>query len=737
MALGTVSSSDSRVYLSTLSGDIYTWDMSNNQFSYQVSTGVQLTDIAIAPDGRLYGISFTGLYQIDPNTGQTVYIGALTSPTQIYAGVYSLTGANGFDIAPDGTARVSSNNNVVVVEVDLNTGQISNPWGPSLGYRYSAGDIWFTDDTTYAVSTTSSSIEYIAQGATTEFSVQSDFVLASDIFALFQAPASSTVVAPGTMVGITASNDTPYNVSSGNFAGLGPGITSFNIPWFEEISGAALHRGATGGGGGAGPSTGFSPVQGSGFELMDAAMLAHASYALGGTNAENVLLGNVSNPAAYTSYGQLADPNFNFTPLDLATTDDRGVFKQINAGAILMTKGNDLYVAFTGTNDPFFDLGSDAPSLANKFIEGAKGFVSTAPAVGLATGFNPSAVAASFFLNVGWQFVSADRHHWIHRDQHWDLFENLYDDIIQHVDTANIQNIYATGHSLGAGMVPFFINDLDGEKFDHTVGVQAINFATPGNSMVWDADVIDEDDPRVTNYWTDGDAIRVASTFSNTPGSENKFYTDIKGFYVAGNPGQLHSMEIYRASAEAVTSIGLDNVDFSGAANTVLGFDLDRALLALDIDSNGLAGLNSNGQSLVPSMILTAAQMLAAKNNSSAMIGTDADDSLNSPFLPLSTLDGFVFAGLKGDDTIKGTAGFADVFVFRPMDGNDTVENFEVGLDVIDARAFLASFVPTATASGSDLLVDLAGQGTILLEGVSLSEFGNVDIYTDDFSFWS
>ena len=744
MALGTVSSSDSRVYLSTLSGDIYTWDMSNNQFTYQASTGVQLTDIAIAPDGRLFGISYTSLYQIDPNTGQTVYVGPLASPTQLYFGFSAMTSANGFDISPNGTARVSSGNSTWVFEVDLSTGQISAPYAQSLGYRLSAGDIWFTDDTTFAVSTTSYTVEYIAPGSFSEFSVQSDWVGANDLWALFQAPANSTVVAPGTMVGISAGNDTAYNVNSGNFAGLGPGIATFNLGFGQDISGAALHHGATGGGGGGGgggSSTGFSPVQGSGFDLMDAALLAHAAYALGNDDAENVRWGNLSKPEAYTSHAKLLAASFDPDLSGLSGTNRRGVYTNDNAGALVERKGNDLYVAFTGTNDQVLDLGSNGLNLSDRFIAGAAGFVKTLPVVGALTGFNPLATTASLFVNVGWQFVSADYHHWFHRDQHWALFQELYDEIVAYVDAANIDNIYTTGHSLGAGMVPYFIKALEGEKFDHIVGVQGITFATPGNQMARQPDVIDEDDPRITNYWTDGDIIRVASTFSDTPGQSNKLYTDIKGFYQANNPFQLHDMEIYRTAIEVVTSLGLNNEDFSGATSTVLGLDLDRALLALDKIGPGSYGLNLNGTSA--SWILAAQQILTGAGTPAVVAGTDQNDNMKLFPYSASGNGGTIFAGLAGDDSITAMTGEADVFVFRSGDGVDTIYNFDVSEDWIDARDFGPTLTPTpqvyqpTPADPQDLQIDFAGQGSIIFDGIDPSLFSSVQIMIDDFVFYS
>ena len=129
----TIQRGDDRIFLSNLSGEIFAWDLQANTFSLIADTDVGLTDIAVAPDGRLYGISFTGLYEILLDSGTARYIGALRSDTDLYFAVNTLTGANGFDISPDGVGRISSYNNSIVVTVDLDTGEVANTSGPVLG----------------------------------------------------------------------------------------------------------------------------------------------------------------------------------------------------------------------------------------------------------------------------------------------------------------------------------------------------------------------------------------------------------------------------------------------------------------------------------------------------------------------------------------------------------------------------------------------------------------------------
>lgn len=44
---------DTNVYISNLAGEVYAWDMSASTLFQVANTGVELTDIAIAPDGQM------------------------------------------------------------------------------------------------------------------------------------------------------------------------------------------------------------------------------------------------------------------------------------------------------------------------------------------------------------------------------------------------------------------------------------------------------------------------------------------------------------------------------------------------------------------------------------------------------------------------------------------------------------------------------------------------------------
>ena len=96
------------------------------------NTGVQLTDISFAPDHKLYGISFSELYQINPNTGHATAIGALGGGDD---------GMNALAIDAAGKAYAYSDATDKLFKVNLQTGHASAVGGQSS--HESAGDLAF------------------------------------------------------------------------------------------------------------------------------------------------------------------------------------------------------------------------------------------------------------------------------------------------------------------------------------------------------------------------------------------------------------------------------------------------------------------------------------------------------------------------------------------------------------------------------------------------------------------
>lgn len=149
------------VFATTDAGFIVEWNPETGAIVNTYNLGRVYRDIAIAPDGQVYGITFSGLYLVDLENETDSLVGALRgnlgdgvtstdpdNPLTVGAnGNVTLSGANGFDISDDGTGLISSNNLDILVEVDIGTGAIT-PSG-SIGNTTSGGDLVFFQDSVY------------------------------------------------------------------------------------------------------------------------------------------------------------------------------------------------------------------------------------------------------------------------------------------------------------------------------------------------------------------------------------------------------------------------------------------------------------------------------------------------------------------------------------------------------------------------------------------------------------
>ena len=89
-----------------------------------------------------------------------------------------------------------------------------------------------------------------------------------------------------------------------------------------------------------------------------------------------------------------------------------------------------------------------------------------------------------------------------------------------------------------------------------------------------------------------------------------------------------------------------------------------------------------------------------------------------------------VLIGGLSDDLLTGGAD-ADTFVFADVVNHDEIRDFEVGLDLLDLTAYGADAATTAlegaTQTADGTLIDLGGNGSILLSGVSLADLTIAD----------
>ena len=129
------SGADPFLYAHDQSGALATVDIETGDVGIIGNMGAVMTDIAFAPDGRLFALSFTTLYEVDPVTAQASAIG--------------------FHGVPDGNALVFANSDVLyamgadsnqLYQLDLTTGA-----GTALGAvgEGSAGDLAFNGGELY------------------------------------------------------------------------------------------------------------------------------------------------------------------------------------------------------------------------------------------------------------------------------------------------------------------------------------------------------------------------------------------------------------------------------------------------------------------------------------------------------------------------------------------------------------------------------------------------------------
>lgn len=102
----------SSVYLSASSGGVFSYDVQANALAEIGSNDLVFTDLAVARDGGLYGITFGALYRIDRTTGQSEKIVDL-------GGNY-----NAFEIDVYGNAYVVANSGAIQ-GINLSTGALT------------------------------------------------------------------------------------------------------------------------------------------------------------------------------------------------------------------------------------------------------------------------------------------------------------------------------------------------------------------------------------------------------------------------------------------------------------------------------------------------------------------------------------------------------------------------------------------------------------------------------------
>lgn len=117
------------LYIHDSAGRFGTVDVASGEATVLGNSGTTLTDIAFAPDGRLFGIDFTTLYQVDPGSGALTEING-----------HDVPGGNALVFDTDGTlySAGSSSNNLFTINPETGLSTVVGDTGTS-----SAGDLAF------------------------------------------------------------------------------------------------------------------------------------------------------------------------------------------------------------------------------------------------------------------------------------------------------------------------------------------------------------------------------------------------------------------------------------------------------------------------------------------------------------------------------------------------------------------------------------------------------------------
>lgn len=219
--LGGVSSAHAlpNLWVSDGGGTLGTVDVATGNVAVIGNMGITMTDLAFDPSGKLYGISFTSLYQIDGTSGQTSLVGNL-----------GLTGANALVFGTDGTLYASANNTTNLYSIDVATGA-ATALG-STGFS-AAGDLAFNSGNLFLSSTTDQLVQVglnpVSGTAVGSFGIPNVFGLGTEL----------ANGGNGILYGISGTQILSVSTSTGaatalvNYGGHGLGA-SFGAAFFSE-----------------------------------------------------------------------------------------------------------------------------------------------------------------------------------------------------------------------------------------------------------------------------------------------------------------------------------------------------------------------------------------------------------------------------------------------------------------------------------------------------------------------
>lgn len=195
------------MYVHDGSGRLATVNVATGAVNLIGAMGTSMTDIAFDPRGNLFGISFSGLYSINPATAAASFIGN-----------HSIAGGNALVFASDGTLYGAGHSTSSLFKIDPLTGASTNLG--NTGFN-SGGDLAFNNKHLYLASTGNQLVDVNLRNpsdtfAVGGFGVSNVFGLATGDDNVLYAVANTTIYTVDTATGL-ATNPV-------NFVGAGLGI---------------------------------------------------------------------------------------------------------------------------------------------------------------------------------------------------------------------------------------------------------------------------------------------------------------------------------------------------------------------------------------------------------------------------------------------------------------------------------------------------------------------------------
>ena len=202
------------VYLCDSAGRLGTINLTTKAVRVIGNIGVVLTDIAFAPNGTLYGVSFTTFYKLNKTTGRATPIGSL-----------GVNGINALAFNKSGKAIAASFRQTGFFTINVNTGR-ATPAGSNGGYL-SAGDFTYSGNHLYFSTSNQLLVDYNL--TTNKHLAHPDHIV--NLYGL-------VVPAAGQLYGFAGTTLYRLNPSTG----AGTAVTNFQGRGLGQIYGAAFQK---------------------------------------------------------------------------------------------------------------------------------------------------------------------------------------------------------------------------------------------------------------------------------------------------------------------------------------------------------------------------------------------------------------------------------------------------------------------------------------------------------------